>query len=792
MRVITSTPRLPGSTPRATSSADALQPQNSSSSAPRAARPTISRAPMARRARRDVRPHALQPDRARGACGGAPAGRRPGASPGTQAGAEAIAARAVFDARRGRRARVLRAGRGDARLSEGARAHAPRAAAGRHCVRPRLAVDDRTGRRRATSAACSRASKSSSTARPSTIARRCSASPPRRAAPARCAGPSCRSCCSTCRSTRAPSGSSSAALVARSPDVLATVPDGDESRARRARWRSAAIVEARETSDVGRRTAIWRTCAATCSRSIGRRAASAAGDVSCSRRRAKDARRSRSSGACSTKRRAACRSTRWRCSCARRSSTSGCSSTPARAAACRCTSIAARGVPIRPAARSSRCCRARSKACRRSGSTSTSRSVRCRAIGATRPARRRIRSTPRRRGVRRRARALTRTDERARRGCGRVRDGGPAPPIDSDDEAIVAGTLRSPWKWEELIVESAVVGGRTRAGRQGALAAAARRPGRRLSLPDRASCGATSPSRARIARFERDLRNLAHLRAVRAADHRRRSPTGRSAATWGEWLDRLRRAGGARAATADARAADAGGSAADGRRRSGRRSRKRATCCTIGWSTLDWEPPARRYGRLFVGTPHQARGRTLPRRLRARASPSASCRSGRARIRCCSTIGAARSMPALVGQDERGARRAAAAEDRHRRGDASGCTCRIRGSTSAETRARVPSFYALDVMRAITGRVPDHRVLAAEAAEEAGASLAWPAPQRSRSRHRRPRARPRRAEAAARLARSGGGQGPRALPARPERRAAPVGHQPLGARPDTRGRRATA
>src|SRR5207244_8973701 len=46
----------------------------------------------------------------------------------------------------------------------------------------------------------------------------------------------------------------------------------------------------------------------------------------------------------------------------------------------------------------------------------------------------------------------------------------------------------------------------------------------------------------------------------------------------------------------------------------------------------------------------------------------------------------------------------------------------------AETRARVPSFYALDVMRAITGRVPDHRVLASEAAEEGGASLAWPAP----------------------------------------------------------------
>ena len=35
--------------------------------------------------------------------------------------------------------------------------------------------------------------------------------------------------------------------------------------------------------------------------------------------------------------------------------------------------------------------------------------------------------------------------------------------VDSDEEAVVAGTLRSPWKWEELIVESAVVGGRSRA-----------------------------------------------------------------------------------------------------------------------------------------------------------------------------------------------------------------------------------------------------------------------------------------------------------------------------------------
>jgi hypothetical protein len=49
----------------------------------------------------------------------------------------------------------------------------------------------------------------------------------------------------------------------------------------------------------------------------------------------------------------------------------------------------------------------------------------------------------------------------------------------------------------------------------------------------------------------------------------------------------------------------------------------------------------------------------------------------------------------------------------------------------AEGRARVPSFYALDVARSITGHVPDYEVLAREA-ELAGASrLARPAPRDS-------------------------------------------------------------
>lgn len=46
----------------------------------------------------------------------------------------------------------------------------------------------------------------------------------------------------------------------------------------------------------------------------------------------------------------------------------------------------------------------------------------------------------------------------------------------------------------------------------------------------------------------------------------------------------------------------------------------------------------------------------------------------------------------------------------------------------SESRARVPSFYALDVMRAATGRVPHHDELERLAREAGDATLAWPAP----------------------------------------------------------------
>src|SRR5262249_56625975 len=46
----------------------------------------------------------------------------------------------------------------------------------------------------------------------------------------------------------------------------------------------------------------------------------------------------------------------------------------------------------------------------------------------------------------------------------------------------------------------------------------------------------------------------------------------------------------------------------------------------------------------------------------------------------------------------------------------------------AEARPRVPSFYGLDIERAVSGRVPDYEELERAAAKVVQARLPWPAP----------------------------------------------------------------
>jgi len=300
---------------------------------------------------------------------------------------------------------------------------------------------------------------------------------------------------------------------------------------------------------------------------------------------------------------------------------------------------------------------------------------------------------------------------------------GPDPP-DSDDEAVVAGTLRSPWKWEELIVESAVVGGRSRADGKGRWRRRLDGLGAEFRIRI-AELKREEPESARIARFERDLRNLTHLRqfALPIVDALAEWP---DQAMWGEWIERFRDLA-ERALRRPARVlqmitelrpmAEVGPVTLDEAR----------DVLHDRLVNLDWEPPLRRYGRLFIGTPFQARGRTF----RVVFVPGLAERVVPQRPRedplLLDTVRGGIPGETLALQDDR-----AAAERLLLKLAIGAASERLYLSYPrldvAETRARVPSFYALDVMRAITGAVPDHRVLAADAALEAGANLAWPAP----------------------------------------------------------------
>ena len=289
----------------------------------------------------------------------------------------------------------------------------------------------------------------------------------------------------------------------------------------------------------------------------------------------------------------------------------------------------------------------------------------------------------------------------------------------SRDDAVVDGALRAPWKWETLIVESAVIGGDPQ------------RWHRRLDGLDNEFLlkiqreSKEDPESPRVEWLERERVNLRHLRtfALPIVDAIAGWP---ASATWGEWLDRFEAL-----APHILRYPD----------RVLRVIRELRPMSAIGPIPLDeardvmsdrllmleQEPERSRYGRVFVGSPHQARGRTF----RVVFVPGL----------------AERMFPQKPHEDpmmlDREMRKPLDADlaNQEGRGRAERLLLRLAVGAAterlwlsyprvdiAESRPRVPSFYALDVVRAITGRIPDHEQLQDEAAKEGGAGLAWPAP----------------------------------------------------------------
>ncbi len=289
----------------------------------------------------------------------------------------------------------------------------------------------------------------------------------------------------------------------------------------------------------------------------------------------------------------------------------------------------------------------------------------------------------------------------------------------SGDQAVVAGTLRAPWKWESLLVESAVIGGSERwARRLNGLAAEYDLKIRELTSDE--------PDSPRIARLERERQNLAHLRAFALPLIEAMSAWPKQA-TWGDWILRLeafapqvlRRPEFVLRVLADLRPMATVGPVSLAEVRDVLADRL---------ASLEVEPPVHRYGRVFVCSPEQARGRAFrigfvpglaerlfPQKLREDPLLLDDLRR---------EIGTELTLQDDRAEHERMLLRLAVGVATER------LYVSFPRIETAGARARVPSFYALEVMRAVTGRVPDHQQLELEASEEANASLAWPAPTR--------------------------------------------------------------
>ena len=282
---------------------------------------------------------------------------------------------------------------------------------------------------------------------------------------------------------------------------------------------------------------------------------------------------------------------------------------------------------------------------------------------------------------------------------------------------------RAPWQWHRLLVDAAVVGGLDRWRRR--LAGLAQE----LELR-RAACARDDPQAARLQAIERDLRDLGHLQrfALPVIERLAAFP---DEAPWGDWLDALEALVPMTLRQPDRVLAVLGEL----------RPMSRVGPVTLGevrdvlserLSELPAAAPAQRYGRVFVGRPEHARGRLfdvvfvpgLAERIfpqKHRQDPLLLDESRRI------LNDGADGGPGLPTQDDRAGR------ERLLLQVASGAaTRRLYLSYPrfhvADARPRVPSFYALDVERALTGRVPDFRDLERRAGARVDARLDWPAP----------------------------------------------------------------
>jgi hypothetical protein len=286
-------------------------------------------------------------------------------------------------------------------------------------------------------------------------------------------------------------------------------------------------------------------------------------------------------------------------------------------------------------------------------------------------------------------------------------------------EDVVAGSLRAPWRWEELLVESAVIGHLERWERR--LRGLAEEYRRRID-----ELQSDEPESPRIPALERDRQQLDHLRAFALPLVREMAEwPRRSGWRWGEWLGALQSFAPRvlRQPVRVLRVLQELGPLADVGPVTLAEVRDVLSPRLL---TLTREPPRRRHGRVFVGVPAAARGRTF----RVVFVPGLAERVFPQRLR----------EDALL-LDERRAHVTVPLLMQRQRADAEKLQLRLAVGAASErvhlswprvelqeSRQRVPSFYVLDVARAVEGRIPPYATIRDRAFAAGGATLAWPAP----------------------------------------------------------------
>lgn len=290
-------------------------------------------------------------------------------------------------------------------------------------------------------------------------------------------------------------------------------------------------------------------------------------------------------------------------------------------------------------------------------------------------------------------------------------------PAERDGDRIVAGTLQAPWRWEELIVEAYVIGGLDRwKKRLPGLREEFDRRWRELADEDRDS--------PRLTSLARDREQLGHLESF-ALPIVETLDGWRTPRTWAEWIAAfaalvpkvLRQP--VRVERVLAEIAPLGGIGPV-------TLREVRDVLTPRLLTLTNEPPRRRHGRVFIGTPTAARGRPF----RVVFVPGLAERVFPQRLREDALLLDARRVALDAGLAVADTR---AEEERLQLRLAAGAaTDRVYLSYPrlelSESRPRVPSFYVLDVLRATTGTIPRYKTIVDDAFEEGAASLDWPAP----------------------------------------------------------------